>query len=226
MASYGGSDALLNLDIQYEYQGHFTDSFEEIVNMMNISLVHDKKNLVDMVTDFDQIGNNMKELAKSFLIQNGKYKTGNLYNSIGYQIIGHTLNLNAPARDKRGHPYAGHIEYGFTGRDGIPRGPWPFLRPAVRLAAADSRDQLGEALASFLANETLMKNGKMRFGRSGNSINSYNSNRVVKETQYRFGSHKFNNRQWETANHGIKSKNQDSFFHQSNDYKWRTGELS
>lgn len=226
MASYGGSDALLNLDIQYEYQGHFTDSFEEIVNLMNISLVHDKKNLVDMVTDFDQIGNNMKELAKSFLIQNGKYKTGNLYNSIDYQIIGHTLNLNAPARDKRGHPYAGHIEYGFTGRDGIPRGPWPFLRPAVRLAAADSRDQLGEALASFLVNETLMKNGKMRFGRSGNSINSYNSNRVVKETQYRFGSHKFNNRQWETANHGIKSKNQDSFFHQSNDYKWRTGELS
>lgn len=225
MASYSGGDALLSVDVQYEYQGHQLNSFDEVVNLMNISLVHNKKDLVDMVTDFDQIGQNMRELARSFLVQNGKYKTGNLYKSVNYRIIGHTLNLNAPARDKRGHPYAGHIEYGFTGRDGSAHGPWPFLRPAVRLAAADSRDQLGNALASFLANQQLMTNGKMRFGRSGNIINQYNANNIVKSTQSRFDSTKYNHRHWESATHGIQAKREDIYFHESDSHTWRTGEL-
>lgn len=228
---YAGSDVFLDIEVDYEYKGHQLNSFEEVVNLMNISLVHaGGDDLVSKVTDFELIARNMEELAKSFIIQNKTYRTGNLYNSVRATVMGNTVNLNAPAVDKNNHPYAGHIEYGFTGRDGIPRGPWPFLRPAVRLAAADSRNEIGDSLARFLADEVDMK-GRIAFGRSGNVIDRYMASNIASSTRDRFGagSEKIkgvaNNRHWTGARHGIRAKHDDYNFHTSNSISWLEGEL-
>lgn len=231
MVRYSGANALLEVDVQYEYHGHQANSFEEVVNLMNISLVHNNgRDLIDMATDFELIAKNMEELAKSFILQNGTYKTLNLYKSVKATVNGHTVNLNAPARDSRGHPYAGHIEYGFTDKLGIPHGPWPFLRPAVRLAAADSRNQIGQSVAAFLADEIDSK-GRIAFGRSGNIVTPKRASNIAQSTREQFGAGRTNlkgisnNRHWTVANHGIKGKSDDIFFHTSDQYIWKEGAL-
>ena len=220
---YSGADVLLDIDAQYEYKGHQANSFDEIVNLMNISLVHRHgDDLVEKVTDFKLIAENMEELAKSFILQNQTYKTGNLYKSVKATVNGHTVNLNAPARDSRGHPYAGHIEYGFTGRDGLAHGPWPFLRPAVRLAAADSRNALGDSLARFLIDEVDYR-GQMAFGRSGNRINSARGAKIARDTRKQFGTGKGG--YWKNTYHGIREKSDSYSFHTSDSYHWMEGDL-
>lgn len=172
---YAGADVIAELDIDYLYQGHDYDTFGDITNLMSMNLYF-AQDTDTYATDIEFIMKQAEEYARSFLEQNGNVNTHRLYDSIkARRVSSDQWSLVAPARDDRGHLYAGHIEYGFTDKQGKPHGPWPFLRPALRLAAADSRGELADALANnvLYGNHQLKQIMKpytpdrLAFGRSG-----------------------------------------------------------
>ena len=232
---YSGADAILDLELSYEYQGHLEKEFQSIANLMEINLTHATRDLSYMATDFELIKDNMVQLAKSFILQNGTYNTGNLYNSVRGEVRGQQINLSAPARDKRGHLYAGHIEFGFTDKRGIPHGPWPFLRPAVHLAAMDSRGILADEMARMLTYGPSMSmhdsTGSLSFGRTNNRTTAASGARVARNTRevYKAGKQNPNSRQntkqWNDALHGIKSQSDSSNFIWSGSGDWDWGSV-
>lgn len=238
---YSGRDVLLNLEMSYEYMGHRTEEWNDITNLMEFNLRHATTDLSYFKTDFDKIKDNMETLAREFLAQNGNIRTGALYKSIKAKINGNTITLSAPARDPRnGHPYAGHIEFGFTDLAGQTHGPWPFLRPAVHLAAQESTGMLGDSLAQGLLygeNFRAMSHpaaggraGRLGFGRTNKRISPNRARNLAQETRDHFNSgrqephSKTNTRQWDNANHGAWAKS-DSNFKTSRKDDWKWGSL-
>lgn len=238
---YSGRDVLLNLEMSYEYMGHRTEEWNDITNLMEFNLRHATTDLSYFKTDFDKIKDNMETLAREFLAQNGNIRTGALYKSIKAKINGNTITLSAPARDPRnGHPYAGHIEFGFTDLAGQTHGPWPFLRPAVHLAAQESTGMLGDSLAQGLLygkNFRAMSHpaaggraGRLGFGRTNKRISPNRARNLAQETRDHFNSgrqephSKKNTRQWDNANHGAWAKS-DSNFKTSRKDDWKWGSL-
>lgn len=234
---YSGRDVLLDLELSYEYMGHSTNEWNDIANLMEFNLVHATQDLSYLKTDFELIKENMVKLAKEFLTQNGNIRTGKLYDSVHADIKGNTISLSAPARDsKTGHLYAGHIEFGFTDRSGQGHGPWPFLRPAVHLAAQESTNMIGDSFARSLLywdNFDAMSRptGRLAFGRSNRWITPNRARNLAKETREHFNSGKQsphtskNTRQWNDANHGIWGKSDSSNFRMDHQDDWRWGAI-
>ena len=136
--------------------------------------------------------------------------------------------LYANAVDNRGHPYAGHIEYGFTDRIGIPHGPWPFLRPAMRLAAAASQKNFGDTLSQIIT-QGFSDTNVIRFG-SHDAYNNIANARAVPKVARTYGktaggtgkwSSMYGSR-WSNAKNGIgfKSGVRDSNYSDRTDYEW------
>ena len=151
-----GRNVNLTISSDYNYTpADVTNEFQSYVNDLNFRL-EGASDLSSLKTDFNMIAQRLEETAKDFVRSNGTVKTGKLLNSIRAQVQGNSISLGVP-----GVHYAGHIEWGFTGRDGMPHGPWPYLRPAMHLVAADSTGQLGEALCSQILGES----GTVVFGR-------------------------------------------------------------
>lgn len=169
---YSGANLIADLDIDYNYQGHDYDSFDDITNLFQMNLYF-RNDLDCVATNVDHIMEQAEAYARSFIEQNGTIQFGNLLGSVKAQRTSNTsFSLTAPARDRRGHLYAGHIEYGFTDKAGQAHGPWPFLRPAVKLAAMDSRGELADALASQILYGDVINGAlpwRLEFGRSGAS---------------------------------------------------------
>lgn len=239
---YSGSNVLLDLELSYEYMGHSTNEWNDITNLMEFSLRHATTDLSYLKTDFDLIKENMVKLAREFLAQNGNIRTGALYNSINADIKGNSISLSAPARDPRdGHPYAGHIEFGFTDRSGQAHGPWPFLRPAVHLAAQESTGMLGDSFAYGLLHwenfhamshpSAKGKAGRLAFGRTNKRINANRARNLAQGTREHFNAGKqqphsrSNTKQWNDANHGIWAKSDSSNFRMDHEDDWRWGAL-
>lgn len=101
----------------------------------------------------NEIGENITSSAKMILEQSGHDKTGTLKNSIKYKLEGNSIVVTANA------PYAAHIEYGFkhkTAYGGRLVGPFPYLRPALKLSEAQSKGLLTEYLSNtFYGKENL-----------------------------------------------------------------------
>lgn len=229
---YSGRNVSLELDVQYEYQNVVRNErgvqvsgglFQEL----ELALRHiNGKALSKFVTDFDEIADDMKRLARAFLDKNiyerpqhpkAPSRTHELYESVEALPVGDSIILEAPARDNVGRAYAGHIEYGFTLRDGRPRGPWPFLRPAARLAAARSTGPIGENLSQYLR-EVLAGGETLEFGRYPNDKD--NVDKLASTVRNRLGG---GNKGWAKANHGIRKKKDSYFYHETNDYAWNAG---
>ena len=233
---YVGSDLSAYLDVSYEYQGHVKNEPDDILNnlQMNMSFAENTDNYK---TNVKHIMDQAVEYAKSFLEQNGTYDTGKLYSSIeAKRVTDSSWTLHAPAMDEKSHYYSGHIEYGFTDKAGRAHGPWPFLRPAVKLAAMDSRGELEEALAyNLLYGEINNDYGTLKFGRSGN-YHSYSkagkSFTQLSEGYRRWDSKTNSMREWGGARNGFNDYR--GFFERgttSNQYttgtneQWDFGEL-
>lgn len=229
---YSGRNVLLELDVQYEYQNVVRNErgvqiggglFQEL----ELALTHiNGKDLSKFVTDFDEIAEDMEDLAHAFLDKNiyeipqnpkAPPRTYRLYDSVIALPVGDSIILEAPARDNVGRAYAGHIEYGFTLRDGRPRGPWPFLRPAARLAAARSTGPIGENLREYLRN-VLAIGDILEFGR--NTDKDESAGFIASTVRRRLGG---GDKGWSKANHGIRKKKDSYFYHETNDYDWNAG---
>ena len=96
-----------------------------------------------------------------------RVNTGTLYNGIKAVRTGQTVHLKSEAKDKYGHYYGGHVEFG---HQGVP--PRPHLRPALYTVSEASRGKLRSALHNLL---TSGFNGNMNlmFGTGGGLSSSY-----------------------------------------------------
>ena len=206
---YAGADLIADLDVQYQYQGHDFDDPNDFTNLLsfNFEFARDVNNYA---TNIEHIMKQAESYAKSFVRQNQTYRTGRLHDSIQASPTSKSSwTLRAPARDGRGHLYAGHIEYGFTDKAGQSHGPWPFLRPAIRLAAMDSRGELADALAYNLLYGDDLNGGhpswKVAFGRSGNIFTNQKGASAHKQMSqnYRGQDNSGKTRQWGTARNGF-----------------------
>jgi len=170
---YSGANLSATIDVTYEYAGstfydpnEFTDYLK-----MNLSMATDTKTYQDFMPE---IGKLAVQFAQDFIQSNGTYRTGKLYNSVKWKPTSSGITLYADARDKYGSAYAGHIEYGFVGRDGMPHGPWPFLRPAIRMAAEASKGEIASTAAQNILYGRY--DSKISFGRANvkNLLGDYN----------------------------------------------------
>ena len=155
--AHAGSAINVELDITYEYVGHSKNE-GRLENLLNFDLLTSKDIRDYTKKDVDATLQYAVELAKEFVSSThpvnpySHYQTTNkLRDSIKYDKEasdgGYGGRLYADAADNRGHKYAGHIEYGFTDRAGIPHGPWPFLRPAMRIALSATRYDFAQSVA-------------------------------------------------------------------------------
>ena len=163
MVSFGSAIGV-EIENTYEYLGHEFDDPEDLFGpngLLNFDL-HMKKDIREYTNkDVEETLKFAAELAKEFVDAQHPanpythYKaTKNLRNSIYYDTEtsqgGYGGRLYANAMDSRGHKYAGHIEYGFTDRAGLPHGPWPFLRPAIRMALSATRANFADSVSKGL----------------------------------------------------------------------------
>lgn len=161
------ANALFDIETNYGYDHMFGEVMD------NLEFALHKRNLAEAFQgDFDLIGQNMKDIAQTLVRSNRTIDTFKMHDSISYEKTSNGLRLFVPssATDNRGRYYAGHIEYGFTQihagyRDEwgvfIPlkrdlrqfKGPYPFLRPALRYGADMSANRIGESFAAMITGE-------------------------------------------------------------------------
>lgn len=212
---YSGSNLQVEMKTTYEYAGsefYNEDDFLDYLSY-NFRMATDTKTYKYYV---ENIAKMAVDIAKDFVLSNGTYRTGELYRSIKYNMTSSGFTLSANARDSRGRPYAGHIEYGFVDRGGMPQGPWPFIRPAVRIAAEASTGTLADAMASNILYGDGHDYGRLSFGRVKNLSNVIDKAGGMENVQNqvhggfgspnRYGyiaSGNANSRRWTTAQHGI-----------------------
>jgi len=173
MVRHTGSAIRVDFENTYEYHGHEYDNAEDFLGTLNynLNMVRDIKAYTKK--DVEGTLKYAVELAKEFVDSTHPVnpythykKTGNLRDSIKYDTQtargGSGGRLYADAQDSKGHRYAGHIEYGFTDRAGIPHGPWPFLRPAMRLALGATRANFAQSMTDVMFGE--INKGYMTIG--------------------------------------------------------------
>jgi hypothetical protein len=204
---YAGKDASAFIYTEYEYAGSEFYNEMEFLDYLsyNLQMATDTKTYQHHIPDIADLA---VQFAQDLVHSNGTYRTGRLHDSIKWNPTPNGFTLSADARDDYGSAYAGHIEYGFVGRDGMPHGPWPFLRPAMRMAAEASKGMFAEDAADAIffgsTNDTLA------FGRAdirhllGNSKWA-RSNRSshVHGVRREFGSKGNSTKRWRHAQHGI-----------------------
>lgn len=159
------------------------------------------QDLNNYVTDFEIIREELEYTAKSFVEENGTIKTGKLLNSIRAEVVGNTIKLGVP-----GVHYAGHIEWGFTDRAGMPHGPWPFIRPAMHSVSGASTGRLGDHMAQIIANGSIGSSGKIQFGRRDPTVYSFDRSEM-RENYQTSKSRANNNTGWVKAANGIRGTN-------------------
>lgn len=147
--AYGHSGRYINVEIEntYEYAGQDFMDWSQFVDYLSYNL-NMSQHIDSYKTDVRSIADEIVELAREFIEENGTYQSGELSRSVRWIPTDKGFQLLADAVDEHGRHYAGHIEYGFTDKAGLPHGPWPFLRPAMRVAAEMSTGVLADRTAS------------------------------------------------------------------------------
>lgn len=143
----GGRNIAVDIKTVYEYAGsEFYDSKEFMDYLAyNLNMAKD----IDLyVTDIESIADEIVSIAQDFIIENGTYQDGELWRNVKWRKKSKGIQLYDDARDGYGRAYSGHIEYGFTDKAGMPHGPWPFLRPAMRIGAEMSTGIIADHMAS------------------------------------------------------------------------------
>lgn len=240
MVRYTGSAIRVDFENTYEYRGHKYDDMNEIVDMLNFNL-HMAQDISNYTKDVEATLEYAVEIAQDFVESThpsnpgGKYQTTHiLASSIHYDTQtsggGTGGRLYADASDSRGHRYAGHIEYGYTDRGGNPRGPWPFLRPAMRLAIAATKYNFEQTMANLITGD--FNQGQMSIGSKNarqSVANLYGSTRnarnEIKEQYQRNGDRSIGRDRWSRADNGIGFKSGESWGYRASEWSWNEGSL-
>lgn len=143
----GGRNIAVDIETVYEYAGsefyNSADFLDHLAYNLNMA-----RSIDNYKTDVRAIANEIVSIAQDFIVENGTYEDGELWRNVKWRETSSGIQLYDDARDDYGRPYAGHIEYGFTDKAGMPHGPWPFLRPAMRIGAEMSTGVIGDHMAS------------------------------------------------------------------------------
>lgn len=239
---YTGSAIRIDFENTYEYHGHMYDGAEDFLGTLNYDLnmardIHLYKKDVEKTLEF------AVELAKEFVDNSHPVNpytayeaTHKLSDSIKYDTStssgGTGGRLYADAQDKKGHRYAGHIEYGFTDRAGIPRGPWPFLRPAMRLALSATRADFADTMSNVISgnfNQGYMTIGSKNARSQVNALfgNTRNATDMIRRSfqDYSDTQNKGSYGRWAIAENGIGFKSGISWGFTADDESWSEGRL-
>ena len=159
----GGRNIAVDIETVYEYAG--SQFFDPDVFLDHLAYNLNMAKDIDLYkTDVRAIADEIVSIAQDFIIENGTYEDGELWRNVRWTKTPNGIQLYDDARDKYGRAYAGHIEYGFTDRAGMPHGPWPFLRPAMRIGAEMSTGIIGDHMASNIL-YGIGNNNRIYFGR-------------------------------------------------------------
>ena len=230
-----GSAIRVDFENTYEYRGHQFDKFDDLIDMLNFDL-HTAEDIRNYDKDVEATLKYAVEIAKEFVNSThpsnpgGKYQTTRrLAESI--KCDKQTSNggtggrLFADAVDERGHKYAGHIEYGYTDRGGNPRGPWPFLRPAMRLAVSATKYNFQQTMANLICGE--FNQGQMSIGSKNarqSVANLYGSTKEATKTiRENFTTEKGS--RWNLAENGIGFKSGKTIDYYAGSWSWGEGLL-
>lgn len=182
----GSNTALVKFNSDYEYVlGATKGRLLEIAGMFHSGSFLDRQ--------IDQIREDLEATAKMYAEQQGlapgmpgwstsefeeRINTGTLYNGIKAVRTGQTIRLRSEAKDKYGHYYGGHVEFG---HQGVPARP--HLRPALYTVSEASKGKLRSALHNLFAGAF---NGSlpMTFGTGGGLSASYYRNGPGRVTSY------------------------------------------
>lgn len=153
---------LLDIEMEYEYQN--TKEVFDVMSgesttipgfatdlLFNLNALQDMDNYKQ---DMEEVANLLRELALGYIQQNGTIREPspsitNLRDGLFSYVENETIQFGDNATDERGRKYAGHIEWGFTDRAGVGRGPWPFMRPALEMGSEITRGILAERMAEI-----------------------------------------------------------------------------
>ena len=215
----GGRNIAVDIETVYEYAGSQFFDPDEFCDYLAYNL-NTAQHIDNYKTDVRQIADEIVAIAQDFILENGTYQDGELWRNVKWRATEAGIQLYDDARDAYGRPYSGHIEYGFTDKAGMPHGPWPFLRPAMRIGAEMSTGIIGDHMASdilygignnnriYFGRRVLDDSARMAGGR--NSIrdtvrNSYGARNKVNiwqgHSKQNFGLQ--NKYRWREASHGI-----------------------
>lgn len=244
MTTYRSTGSAIRIDFEntYEYQGHAYDDMDSVIGLLNFNL-NTAKDLNMYNKDVESTLKYAVQLAKEIVDSTHPVnpythhrKTNSLRNSIKYDMStlggGHGGRLYADAKDSRGHKYAGHIEYGFTDRAGIPHGPWPFLRPAMRIALSATRYDFAQTMEDLIGgnfNRGYMsigsKNAKQNvaklFGGNSGAINAMKGTFQTFEEKYEGAGEG----RWGIAENGIGFKSGVEWGYTASSESWSSGWL-
>lgn len=236
MATYStGSAIRVDFENTYEYKGKIYNSMDAMAQTLNYDL-NTVKDLRQYDKDVEKTLKYAVELAKEFIDSvhpvnpYNRYQTTNrLRENVKYDTQtssgGTGGRLYDDAKDNRGRKYAGHIEYGFTDKAGVPRGPWPFLRPAMRLALSATRYDFAETMQNLITGD--FSKGYMTIGSKDskqNVLNLYGSNReAVSHVKHQFGS--FGQSRWSVAENGIGFKSHVEYGFRASPESWAEGRV-
>lgn len=180
----GSNTALIKFTSDYEYVLGATRG-----RLLSISGMFHSKDFLS--SQIEQIRIDLEETAKMFAEQQGlapgavgwgidgwnpngtpmlRINTGTLYNGIKAVRTGQTIHLRSEAKDKYGHYYGGHVEFG---HGQVP--PRPHLRPALYAVSQASQGKLRSALHNLFTG-AFNGNMNMNFGTGGGLSASYYRN--------------------------------------------------
>jgi len=244
MTTYRSTGSAVRVDFEntYEYQGHEFDDMESVIGLLNFNL-HTAQDINMYSKDIESTLKYAVELAKEIVDSTHPVnpytrhkKTNSLRDSIKYDTStlggGSGGRLYADAKDSRGHKYAGHIEYGFTDRAGAPHGPWPFLRPAMRMALSATRYDFAKTMENLIGGN--FNSGYMSIGSKNARANVHSlfgSNRGAIDAMKRdFQSfeeryHGAGEGRWSSAENGIGFKSGVEWGFTADPESWSSGWL-
>ena len=242
MAEFRSTGSAIRIDFEntYEYQGHSFDNIESMVGLLNFNF-HTAQDIQSYTKkDVEATLKYAVEIAKEILDTNHPVnpythykKTGSLRDSVKYRTTtshgGTGGSIYADAKDSRGHKYGGHIEYGFTDRAGIPHGPWPFLRPAMRLALSATRYDFADTMADVLTgrfNQGYMSLGSKNARQNVQSVFGSTRNAVdYLRSEFHGDRNSSYQGRWNLAENGIGFKSQVNWGYRADSTSWGEGWL-
>lgn len=235
-----GSAIDIRLENTYEYRNKRYNDFNEISDILNFNL-NTVRDLRSYDKDVEATLKYAKEIAQQFVDSmhptnpGGRYQTTrNLRGSISYDMSttngGNGGRLFANAKDYRGRPYAGHIEYGYTDRGGNPRGPWPFLRPAMRLAASATRYDFARTMEDLMFGN--YRDGSITIGSKNarqSVANLYGSTRAatstIRDSFQSYYDQAYGGGRWGDATNGIGFASGEYSGYTTTSWGWSDGSL-
>lgn len=157
---------LIEIDTEFQYNGVKYDDWFNTVEQNILSYQAYFQEMEWTKEELENISHRLVETGRVFAEQQGfgpgvhgpayslidVWNTGNLYYHIKSEVNDKKIRFYNDAKNSRGQPYAGHLEYGFHDRGGNLVPARPFMRPAFYAVAEGSKGNFRGIMKGLLDN--------------------------------------------------------------------------